>query len=491
MELTELKDLMKTMEPQGVWKNFYAITQVPRSSHQEEEITAFMADFGKRLGLETIVSDVGNVLIRKPATPGMENCKGVVLQAHMDMVAQKSPDKVHDFKTDPITPYVENGWVRADGTTLGADDGIGVAIIMMLLEATDIPHGNIEAFFTVDEEDGFIGVNALQPNVLQGEIYMNIDWETEGSFAISSAGGVYVDVVADYEEEVVPAGLVGCEIKVTGLKGGHSGMDINQGRGNASRLLARLLWTGQKKFGIRLASFQGGDRYNAIPSDAVAVIAIPQEDVVEFNNYVASYQNILYGELGAQEPNLKVAIENVIAPMKIMPVMAQRNLLNAIYGSMNGVMAMSTAIPGLVETSASMGIVTIANGKFMVGYLVRSAVDSARDDQAQKLQSVYELAGAKVSFRGVYSGWKPNPKSPILALMQDVYKKLFDKDVQIEAVHAGLETSVVGLSYPHMDMISFGPTLVDVHSVDERMEIASVKKVVDLLVATLQEIPRK
>ena len=484
-----LSEAAPYLEPQAVWENFYALTQVPRASHHEEKATAFLADFGQQLGLETIVNDVGDVIIRKPATPGMEDRPGVILQAHMDMVAQKTADSTHDFATDPIEAYVEDGWVKAKDTTLGADDGIGVATIMALLQDDSLVHGPLEALFTVNEEDGFTGINGLAPGVLQGKIYINVDWETEGSFCISSAGGVYVDANATYAEEETPTDSAAYQVHVGGLQGGHSGVDIAKGRGSASQLLARLLWNAPADLGVRVASVIGGDRSNAIPRDATAVIVAATAQADALQQYVTAFEQIVQQELAATEPDLVVELTPADLPARVMAADAQQALLGAVYGSPQGVMRMSDAVPGLVETSDSMGILSIGDGNFTAGIYVRSALDSARDNTAQRLTAVFDLADAEVSTHDAYSSWPPDPDSPLLAQMQTDYANLFGVDPAVTAVHAGLETSVAGVTYPGLDMISVGPTLLDVHSPDERLEVASVAKVYELLKATLAGIP--
>lgn len=476
------------LQPQAVWTNFYALTQVPRPSHHEEQASAFLAKFGRDLGLETIVDEVGNVLIRKPATPGMEDRAGVILQAHMDMVAQKTPESSHNFETDPIDAYVQDGWVKAHGTTLGADDGSGVAIIMALLQAQDFVHGPLEALFTVNEEDGFGGVNNLKPSLLQGTLYINVDSEDEGVFTIGSAGGAYVDATAAYTEEPVDAGMTGFEIAVSGLTGGHSGVDIGENRGNAGLLLVRLLWQAEQQFGLRLFNLDGGDRYNAIPRNATALVAVPNDQAEAFGVFVKQYAATVKSEYAMTEPGLQVQARPVELPAHVMPTAQQTALLSALYGIPNGVDRMSDSVPNLVETSVNLGILTIGGGAMHAGHYVRSAVDSERDALADRLVSIYTLAGADTVTSGHYSGWPPNPNSPIVLLMQAAYRDEFGKEAELNAVHAGLETSVVGAIYPDMSMISVGPTLVAVHSPDERMEVATVGKVYDLLVATLARV---
>jgi dipeptidase D len=486
-----LAEAVDSMEPQLFWQNFYSLTQIPRPSHHEEQVSAFLAQFGEDLGLETVVDDFGNVIIRKPATKGMEDRQGVVLQAHMDMVAQKTSDFTHDFLTDPIDAYVEDGWVKAVDTTLGADDGSGVAMIMTLLQEDDIPHGPLEGLFTVNEEDGFTGVNAQQPGVLQGTILINIDSEEIGVFTIGSAGGVNTDITAQYELEETPADSAGYSLEISGLQGGHSGMDIAKNRGNANRLLARLLWLAEDQFGLRVASIAGGDLYNAIPRSASAVVAVPEAQVEAFTAFVGDFEATLRQEYAATEPALQVQVTESDLPAEVLPEDEQHALVSALYGSPNGVEKMSDSVPGLVETSTNLGILSLADGSLAAGHLTRSAVDSERDDLAQRVQSVFELAGTDAVAQGAYSGWPPNPDSPIVKLMQSEYQSLFGEEAAIEAIHAGLETSVIGAKYPEMDMISVGPTLQSVHSPDERMEVSTADTLYQLLVATLADIPAK
>jgi len=486
-----LSEAVDSLEPQSFWQNFYALTQVPRPSHHEEQVSAFLAKFGEDLGLETIVDDVGNVIIRKPATKGMENRQGVVLQAHMDMVAQKTSDSTHDFLTDPIDAYVEDGWVKTVDTTLGADDGSGVALIMTLLQEDDIAHGPLEGLFTVNEEDGFTGVNALQPGVLQGTILINVDSENSGVFTIGSAGGVYTDITAQYELEEAPTDYTGYMVQISGLQGGHSGTDIAKNRGNANRLLARLLWLAENQFGLRVAGIAGGDVANAITRSASAVVAVPEAQADAFTAFVSDFAKTLQQEYAATEPGLQVQATEVDPPSQVLPDDGQHALVSALYGSPNGVEKMSDSVPGLVETSTNLGILSLDNGTLAAGHYTRSAVDSERDNLAQMVQSVFELAGTDVVAHGAYSGWPPNPDSPIVKLMQSEYQTLFGEVAAIEAIHAGLETSVIGGKYPEMDMISIGPTLQSVHSPDERMEVSTVKPLYQLLVATLADIPTK
>jgi dipeptidase D len=477
------------LAPRAVWEHFYQLTQIPRPSHHEERISAYLAGFGRALGLETAVNEVGNVLIRKPASAGMDDRPGVILQAHMDMVPEKAPEKVHDFESDPITAFVEEGWLRTDGTTLGADDGIGVALIMTLLRDDTLTHGPLEALFTVNEEDGFTGADAVTPGVLQGSLLINVDSEVEGTITIGSAGGADVDVTGRYAEEPTPAGLTGLRLQITGLPGGHSGIDIDRGRGNAIKLLARLLWSAQQEIGLRVASIESGGRYNAIPREAAAVVAVPETEALRLTRWIETFAATVRQELARTEPDLQIVATPVEIPAAVMAPDAQRRIVGALYTCPNGVMRMSDSVSGLVETSTNLGLAAAADGMFTAGFLVRSAVNSARDDVEQMARCVFDLAGFEAVRKDAFTGWKPNPDSPLLALMQSIYRDLWGHDAEVVAVHAGLETSEFGAAEPGLDMISVGPTMEHVHSPDERLEIASVAKVYDLLVATLQRIP--
>ena len=484
-----LGDALDTLEPREVWQNFYDLTQIPRPSQHEEQIRDFLVQFGENLGLEVLVDDAGNVIIRKPAAKGMEHRQGVILQAHMDMVPQKIPESTHDFLTDPIDAYVEGDWVVADGTTLGADDGIGMAIAMAVLQA-ETPFGPIEALFTVDEEKTMSGAMGLQAGTLQGSILINLDSETEGEFTIGSAGGEAAAIQSTYAESTAPAGMATYTLSVGGLKGGHSGVDIHRGRGHAIKLLVRFLKEAAGKYGVRIARIASGTAGNAIPRDATALVLVPDSQAGAFLEDVQGYQVILKAELATVEPDLKVQAEPASdGPDMVMEEKVQRALINALYGAPQGVMRMSAAVPGLVETSTNMGIVNIGDGKVEVRYYLRSSVDSALADLGQMIASVWDLAGFEVVFSGAYSGWNPNPNSPILLLMQGVYQELYGKDPKVSAVHAGLECGTIVAKHPGMDAISIGPTLLDVHTPSERMEVASVKRLHDLLIETLKQIP--
>lgn len=484
------KDILN-LEPSRLWNHFYSLTQIPRPSKKEEKIQEFMVNFGKSLGLETIKDEVGNVIIRKPATPGMENRKGVILQGHLDMVPQKNSDKVHDFEKDPIEPVIDGEWVRANGTTLGADNGMGVAAAMAILESKNIQHGPVEALFTCDEETGMTGAFGLKPGLLKGDILMNLDSEDEGELYIGCAGGTNGNISISYSEVAVPAGMAAMKISVTGLKGGHSGVDIHLGRGNSNKVLIRLLWVAAQRFGLRLSSIDGGSLRNAIPRESFAIVTVPSDRKNDFLAYVKELEATVRKELSAVEPDMKIAAEDIATPGTVMDENAQRSLLNSVYGCPNGVIRMSNEMPGLVETSTNLAIVKSENGNIRIMCLLRSSVDSAKTDLEQMMQSVFELAGAKVVFDGQYPGWKPNPSSPILKEMQKIYQAKYGNIPEIKAIHAGLECGLLGGVYQNLDMISFGPTIRYPHSPDEKVNVETVKKFWDFLVETLRQVPVK
>ncbi len=479
------------LEPQRVWKNFYSLTQIPRPSKKEKRVIEFMVEFGKKLGLETFVDDVGNVIIRKPATPGMENRKGVVLQGHLDMVPQKNSDKVHDFEKDPIEAYIDGEWVTADGTTLGADNGIGVAAAMAVLEAKDIAHGPIEALFTIDEETGMTGAFGLKPGLLKGEILINMDSEDEGELYVGCAGGLDANIEFSARLESTPSNHFAYKLAITGLKGGHSGMDINLGRANSIKLLFRFLYQAEKQLALRIASIDGGSLRNAIPREAFAVVVVPTGKTTEFEKMLGQFEKIYKDEFSLTEPNLKFTYEKVDMPSKVLDNNIQSKAIRAFFGCPNGVVRMSDAVPGLVETSNNLARVFTENDKIKGQCLLRSSVESSKDALAQKMAAIFELAGASIDFTGGYPGWKPNPNSAILKSMQDVYQKMYGKIPEVKAIHAGLECGLLGGVYTNWDMISFGPTIRHPHSPDEKVNIETVKKFWDYLVEVLKNIPIK
>jgi dipeptidase D len=493
---TPLKDALPSLSPEDVWQNFYDITQVPRPSGHDDQIRSFLVNFGKGLKLDTTVDEAGNVLIRKPASKGMEDHAGVVLQAHMDMVAQKTAAKDFDFLTDPIQAYVAGDWVHADDTTLGADDGIGIAIIMAMLQRQDLVAPAIEALFTVDEETTMAGMNGLGSDELHGSDYINIDSEVEGQFTIGSAGGMTVESSLAYQGDInepINVATAYYTVTVTGLTGGHSGVDINRGRGSATKLLVRALWPAGTQYDARLVSLQGGTADNAIPTEANAIVRIPVAQAQGFGDYLKQFETTVRNELAATDPNLTVTYITATLPAipQVMSAASQQRVLGALYSNPQGVLRMSDSVPGLVETSNNLGVVTTENGFVKAISLARSSVDSELADAGNRIMSGWDLAGGQYAVTNQYPGWAPNPDSPLLGLFEEAYKQLYDVDASYVALHAGLECGTVAGKYPQMDMISIGPTLVDVHSPTERLQISTVPKVVDLLVEVLGQIPAK
>ncbi len=479
------------LEPREVWENFYKLTQVPRPSKKEEKIQAFMVNFGKSLGLITEKDAVGNVIIRKPATPGMENRKGIILQGHLDMVPQKNNATAHDFEKDPIDAYIDGEWVRARGTTLGADNGIGVASAMAVLASKSLVHGPIEALFTCDEETGMTGAIGLQPKVLKGDILLNMDSEEEGELYVGCAGGINANIEFEYDEVIVPEGVTPFKLIISGLKGGHSGLDINLGRGNANKLIVRFLKHATRELDVRLAEINGGGMRNAIPREGYAVVLVPHENIAQLKKAVKNYESIYKLELGAVEPTLSFTIEETAMPKSMIEERVQDDLIDSVYGCPNGVIRMSDGMAGMVETSTNLSTIKSQMGVIFVKCLLRSSVDSAKDDLVEQVDSVFALGGAMVSFDGGYPGWKPNMDSQILKQMKEIYQSKFGKVPAVLGIHAGLECGILGAAYPNWDMISFGPTMRSPHSPDERVNIASVQKFWDFLVEVLKNTPVK
>lgn len=494
---TPMKDDLPSMAPQDVWQNFYNITQVPRPSGHADQIRTFLIEFGKRLGLETTVDEAGNVIIRKPASKGMEDRPGVVLQAHMDMVGTSRPGTTFDFATQPIQPYVAGDWIHAGDTTLGADNGIGMAIIMALLQRKDMAAPALEALFTVDEETTMQGAKGLEAGELAGKYYLNIDSEVEGEFTIGSAGGLTMQSVLPYATEGAPKDTTAAfsTLTVTGLTGGHSGIDIDKGRGSATKLMARLLRPAGESYGVRLVSLDGGSHHNAIPSEAKALIMVPGANLEAFVAYLKQAEGTFRKELAATEPNLAVRLTP--SPLSgpapaVLAVSSQNMILDALYVNPQGVIRMSDTVPGLVETSNNLGMVSTANGEVTATNLARSSVDSELTDVGVMIEGVWNLAGAQNTVTDRYPGWTPDPDSPLLKLFMTNYEQLYkDKKPGYTAVHAGLECGTVAAKYPETDFISLGPTLADVHTADERLQVSSVQRLSDLLVAVLGAIPAK
>jgi dipeptidase D len=484
------KDILE-LKPESLWKSFYELTQIPRPSKKEEKVRAFLKKFGEDLGLETIVDEIGNVIIKKPATEGMENRKGIILQGHMDMVPQKNADTEHDFEKDPIDAYVDGEWVTARGTTLGADNGMGVAAAMAILEATDIEHGPIEALMTMDEETGMTGAENLKPGLLDGDILLNLDSEDEGELYIGCAGGIDTVGEFEYTEEDIPEGSVAYKVTVKGLKGGHSGLDIHLGRGNANKIMNVLLMKAAEKYGVRVADINGGSLRNAIPRESFVTVALPEAEKENFEAYIKEFEAIAKDEFEEADPGLTITAEPTDLPAKVMDEKTQKNLFDAVAGCPNGMIKMSESVEGVVETSTNLAIVKSDGKKIEIYSLSRSLVDEDRDKIANEIKSVFEAAGAKARNEGAYPGWKPNPDSVILKEMKEIYNNKFGKVPEVKVIHAGLECGILGATYTNWDMISFGPTIRNPHSPDEKVKIDTVEKFYDFLLETLKHVPEK
>ena len=482
---------IRNLEPKAVWNIFQDLCDIPRPSKKEQKAVEFAKKFGEDLGLETIVDEIGNVIIKKPATKGMEDRKTVVLQGHLDMVPQANSNVNHNFETDPIQAYVDGEWVTAKDTTLGADNGMGVAAAMAVLQANDIEHGPIEALFTIDEETGMTGAENLKPGVLNADILINMDSEDEGELYIGCAGGIDTNAKFHYNEEDVPKDSIAFRVDVKGLKGGHSGMDIPLGRGNSNKILTRVLYTVNKTIDLRIADIQSGSLRNAIPREGFAVVTIPNAQVGEFKNFIDELVPLIKAELSETEPELEITYAETDMPAKVIDKKTSNNLIKAIYGFPNGVIRMSDAMEGLVETSTNLAVVKKQNGFIEAASLQRSSVDSAKEDLANMIRCVLELAGAEVVHEGAYPGWKPNINSPILKTMQDVYNNKWGKVPEIKAIHAGLECGIIMENYPNLDTISFGPTIRYPHSPDEKVNIKTVGMFYEFLLETLKNIPKK
>ena len=482
---------IRNLEPKEIWTYFHQICQIPHPSKKEKKLIEYMKEFGKKNNIETIVDKTGNVIFRKPATKGMEKKKGVIFQAHLDMVPQKNSNKKHDFEKDPIETVIDGEWVRANGTTLGSDNGIGVAAAMSVLSSKTIKHGPVEVLLTVDEETGMTGIFNLKKGILKGDILINLDSEDEGELYVGCAGGVDVSAVKKYKEENTPKGYSAYKILLTGLKGGHSGVDIPLGRANANKLLFRFLMQAEADFGIRLSEAAGGDLRNAIPRESHALLVVPGSKTADFEKFVKRCEKIFKAEFAETEPALSFKASKVDKPAKVMGKDDQYRIIRAVFACPNGVQRMSQAMKGLVETSNNLAIVKCLNGKFEAHNLTRSSVDSAKEATAWKIAAVFHLIDAKVNMSGGYPGWKPNMNSAILNTMTRVYKDLYGITPAIRAIHAGLECGILGGTYPNLDMISLGPTIRYPHSPDEKVHIVSVKRFWDFIVETLKHIPAR
>lgn len=477
------------LKPREIWKYFDEITKIPRASKKEEKIIQYLLDFAKTHNLEAEKDEYGNVVIRKPGTAEKENHKTVILQSHSDMVCEKNAETEHNFDTDPIQTYIDGEWVKAKGTTLGGDDGIGIAASLAILSSGNIKHPPIEALFTADEETGMTGAFGLKNNFLKGEILINLDSEDEGELFIGCAGGM--DTVAEftYKKKQVPKNYVAYKISVTGLNGGHSGDEIDKGLGNSNKILNRIILNSYKKFKIRLADFNGGNLRNAIPREAFGIITLNKKYKIDFEKFVNNLADDIKNEFATTEKNLNINFETTNLPKFAISKKIQKKLMHSLYACWHGVYQMSADMPGLVETSTNLASVKfIENNKIKVETSQRSSVESAKYDMTQTVASVFKLAGAKIKQGDGYPGWKPNTNSEIMKITETSYEKLFNKKPEVKAIHAGLECGLLLEKYPHLDMISFGPTIKGAHSPDERMNIPTVQKFWDLLVDVLEKL---
>lgn len=483
-------DEIKNLKPEGIWRNFYALTRIPRPSGHVEKVQQFLLDFAKNAGVEAFKDPAGNIVMRKDATPGYENRKCVLLQAHMDMVPQKAPDSNHNFETDPIETYIEDGWVHAKGTTLGSDDGMGVAAIMAVMEDKNLKHGPIEALITRDEETGMYGANDLPEGELHSDILMNLDSELWGKFVIGSAGGIDITSTLAYKSEENNCDTA---VKVTlkGLRGGHSGLEINAGRANANKEMVRLIRKAIATLGARLVSWHGGNMRNAIPFKAEVVLTLPADKKEELKKMVEAQRLMIEDEFKTIEHGVEFYVEDAQKPEYVVPQEIQDNLVDAIFACHNGVLRMIPTYPEVVETSSNLAIVDIEDGKAAIKILARSSREDMKEYIATQLASCFNMAGMKTELSGSYGGWDPNPDSEILNLLKKVYKEQNGKEATVQADHAGLECSVILNKYPGMDVVSLGPTLMSPHTTNERFEIATAQPFWNLLTAVLEQIPEK
>jgi dipeptidase D len=479
------------LKPECIWRNFYNLTQVPRPSGHLEKVQQFLLDFAKKAGVEAFIDEGRNVVMRKPATPGMEDRKGVILQAHMDMVPQKTPESTHNFVTDPIQPWIDGEWVKAKGTTLGADNGLGVAAILSVMEAKDLKHGPVEALITADEETGMFGANDLPENMLQGDILLNLDSETWGKFVIGSAGGIDVTGTLDYKEVETDPEDAAVRVTLKGLRGGHSGLEIHEGRGNANKMMVQVVREAIEECEARLASWHGGNMRNAIPFKAEVVLTLPKENVAALKELAEDYLADFTDQYKNIESGIELIVEEVETPKMEVPVEIQDNLIDAIYGCHNGVLRMIPSYPDVVETSSNLAIIDIEDGKASLKVLARSSREDMKAVIVNTLQSCFNMAGMKVETAGSYGGWDPNPNSEVLHLLMKIYKELNGVDGIIQVDHAGLECSVILGKYPHLDVVSLGPTMKSPHTTTERALIATVEPFWQLLKKTLEEVPVK
>jgi len=484
---------IEELAPQGVWRNFYALTQIPRPSGHTEKVAAFLVDFAKKNGAEAYIDEAGNVIMKKGATSGYEDRETAVLQAHMDMVPQKTKDCKHNFETDPLDVYIDGEWVTARDTTLGADDGMGVAAAMAILEDDSIPHGPIEVLITRDEETGMEGAFNLQAGQLTGKYLLNLDSETEGEITIGCAGGMDVVCSMEYQEINVEAENMLCyNIAIKGLLGGHSGIEIFKGRANANKLMARILFATVNTKMAWLCSWHGGNMRNAIPRECEATVLVPKAQNEAFLKLIEKCKTTFIEEYKDIEINgFQLTVTPTPAPTKAVPEEVQENIINAMMAAHDGVLRYTPSMPDLVETSSNLAIINVADGKAEIICLARSSQDSMKLYLCNGLVGCFSMAGMKVSLEGGYSGWQPNPKSALVASMSDIYEKMFGKRPVVGACHAGLECGIIGVNYPDMDMASYGPTLVSPHTPSEACHIPSVQKFYDFTLEILKNIPKK
>jgi len=480
---------IRELQPAAVWGKFADLNAVPRASKKEERVIQFMLDFGANLNLETFKDVVGNVIIRKPASNGMENRKMLTLQSHLDMVHQKNAETTFNFDTQGILMFVDGDWVKAKGTTLGADNGLGVATIMALLESETIVHPPLEALFTIDEETGMTGAMGLEAGVLKGEVLLNLDTEEDDEIDIGCAGGIDITAEKEYNEKSIKSSVKAFKIEVKGLQGGHSGVDIHKGFGNANKIMNRLLYLSSEKYNVRISKINGGSLRNAIPRESFATVVVDKAHVNALETFFEEWVSTIKNELAAIEPSLSITMSKVNRPKTVMGIGSQDKLLKVLYAIHNGVYTMSATIDNLVETSNNLARVLVKDGKIEVQCLTRSSVDSAKFDLANSLKSAFELAGFDVLLNGDYPGWNPNPSSAILKVLKHHYIALFKEEPRVVACHAGLECGILGQNYPNVDMISFGPTIKGVHSPDERVSIPSVQKFWKFLLEILKNSP--
>lgn len=482
---------IRNLEPKHLWNKFADLNAVPRPSKKEERVIKFMKDFGKNLGLETIEDEVGNVIISKPATKGMEDRKPIVMQSHLDMVHQKNNDTVFDFDTQGIEMIIEGDWVKAKGTTLGADNGLGVATIMAILESDSIAHPDLEALFTIDEETGMTGAMGLKGGLLKGDILLNLDTEEDDEIGVGCAGGVDITATGSYDEQnLTSEGRKTYKIEVKGLQGGHSGMQIHEGLGNANKIMNRLLYAVVED--VSISEIDGGSLRNAIPRESVAVVGFDSDKEEILISVLNALSATIKQELKTMEPDLEIELSEIDFQKNVMPFAAQEQLVNAIYAAHNGVYRMSPDISDLVETSNNIARVIVKDGSIKVGCLTRSSVESSKMDLANNLRATFELAGCDVELSGSYPGWAPNMDSDILKVMVPIYERLNNGEKpHVAACHAGLECGILGQNYPDMDMISFGPNIKGAHSPDERAQISSAQKYWEFVLEILKNIPKK